>query len=1051
MADERRAARLVIERLRTDPLLRNQVDLDIIAWDDPDAATPMLATMTPQEAINRGLAKPADCEIVIVILWARLGTPLPADYVKPDGTRFLSGTEWEYWDAVEASRKADGLPLVVVYRRAGAPALQLDDPKFADKYEQWQRVQTFFADFTDSDGSIRQGYNTHTSTDDFSRQLEVHLKQLIRQVVDAFMRRAVPPPPVKAEPARLWQGSPFPGLRSFTPADEPIFYGRGAETDALVERLRGQRVVAVVGASGSGKSSLVGAGLLPRLAANSIDGSKDWLLPDAEPGEGAAQWNGLRFTPGEINDNPFDALAAKLGPLIGRTPRQVSAELLAEPGVILTLLNDALTNRPDWAEALLFIDQFEELYTLCAAQHRAPFIALLAQIAASTRARAVLTLRADFFARAVDDTTLAALLESGTFPLSVPGAAALYEMIIRPAERAGLEFDEGLAARILDETGADPGALALLAYALDQLYRRSAEDGRLSFEDYRDLGGVQAAIGERAEAAFNQLPAQAQAAFGTVFRELVEVDERGEPTRRRARLEPLTAEPGADSLIRTLTNERLLVTGRGEGGAVVEVAHEALLRTWDRLRLWLDEQVSDLQLRRRLEGEARMWANAQRKTDYILLGSRLEEAERWAATFPAPPEVARFIEASTAQRVQRRADEERRKAELLNAAAAAQESQRLAEAKVSEAQQSAERAERQRRRAQTAIISALFFVCVAAAVGTFALVQTNTANLAQSQAADSQFQARDAQTQAAVAQLEAGNAQTQAAVAQLEAGDAQSQVLTQVAALNAIVPGATRGAQLNNWESSLDSESKLNLVVTQGAPLRYSDNDWMPMTLAFDDGVPMVLVPPGCFMMGSHDGPPDEQPVNEQCFDAPFWIDVTEVTQVDFERLGGLKLRADSFDGDQRPVENINWFEARDFCARRGARLPTEREWEYAARGPDAVVYPWGNTWNESNAVWNNNSDRQMANVGSIPAGRSWVGAMDMSGNVWEWTSSLYLPYNSTEDREADTGTSTDVRRVLRGGSWGNFRADNLRAGSRVGGNPGLWSFDLGFRCARSS
>ncbi|MDX2137690.1 MAG: SUMF1/EgtB/PvdO family nonheme iron enzyme [Chloroflexota bacterium] len=995
VADERRAARLVIERLRTDPLLREQVDLAVVAWDDPDASTPMLATMTPQEAINRGLAKPSDCEIVIVILWARLGTPLPPEYIKADGSRYLSGTEWEYWDAVEASRKNDGLPLVVVYRRDGAPALQLDDPQFADKYEQWQRVQTFFAAFTHPDGSIRQGHNKHTSTDDFTRQLEIHLKQLIRQVVDAFLRRDVPPAPVAAPTVPLWQGSPFPGLRAFTPADEAIFYGRGAETDALVERLRGQRVVAVVGASGSGKSSLVGAGLLPRLAANSIDGSKDWLLPDAEAGDGAAQWRGLRFTPGEINDNPFDALAAKLAPLVGRTPRDVSAALTTQPDALLTLLDSALATHPAWAEALLFIDQFEELYTLCAAHYRTPFIALLAQIAASTRARAVLTLRADFFARAVEDTTLAALLESGTFPLSVPGAVALYEMIIRPAERAGLVFEDGLAAHILDETGADPGALALLAYALDQLYRRSTDDGQLSFAEYRALGGVQAAIGERAESAFHQLPPQAQAAFGTVFRELVEVDERGEPTRRRALLEPLVNALGAQKLIAVLTDERLLVTGRAEGGAVVEVAHEALLRTWDRLRVWISDQVSDLQLRRRLEGDARMWANAERKTDYVLLGSRLDEAERWAASFPAPPEVARFIAASTTQRAERRADEERRKAELQAAASAAEES--------------TERADRQRRRARSAIIAALLLFVVAAGVGVLAFVQTNNAN------------------------------------------EAQQQVETQVAALNAIVPGATRDALWSRSAADLDEETLLE-IAQNGGPVRVNSNQvWRPVTYTFEDGVPMVLVPPGCFMMGSAGGGSDEQPVNEQCFDTPFWIDLTEVTQADFERLGGVKANANSFDGDQRPIESITWFEARDFCALRGARLPTEREWEYAARGPDNLVYPWGNTWDEDNVASSGNSNNQTANVGGIPDGRSWVGALDMIGNVWEWVSSLYLPYDSQEDREADTNTGTDVQRLLRGGQP-SVATPNPSATNRI---PVRAFFDIGnfngFRCARSS
>jgi len=710
VADERRAARLVIERLRTDPLLRGQVDLDPIDWSDPDSATPMLATMTPQEAINRGLAKPSESDIVIVIFWARMGTPLPPEYLKPTGERYLSGTEWEYEDAVNASKIAGtGLPLVVIYRREGAPALQLDDPQFAQKLEQWQRVQTFFAPFTNPDGSLQQGYNRHTSIDDFTRQLETHLKNLIKQVIAIYERRELPPPPVEADAAPLWQGSPFPGLRAFTPADEPIYFGRGGETDALVERLRAGRLIAVVGASGSGKSSLVGAGLLSRLSANTIEGSKDWLLPSVTARGETRQWQGLRFTPSEINDNPFDALAAKLAPLSGRIPRTIAAELSADPARLLPLIDEALAIRPAWAEALLFIDQFEELFTLCARHHRAPFIALLATAASSTRVRIVLTLRADFYANAVEDAALAGLLEAGTFPLSTPGQAALYGMITRPAAQAGLEFEGGLAERILDDTGDDPGALALLAYALDQLYRQSAGKTQFTLKDYQAVGGVQGAIGDRAEAAFGRLAAGAQATFAIVFRDLVEVDERGEPTRRRAALNALTSDADARALIERLTDERLLVTNRTEVGAVVEVAHEALLRSWDRLRLWIAEQTSNLQLRRRLEGEARAWAaaGAARQSDFVLLGSRLEEAERWMSAFPAPPEVRALIIASITHRAAQIAAEERRKVELEQATA---------------------RAERQRRRALTAIGFAVVIIVVAVIVGIFAAGQVTNAS-----------------------------------------------------------------------------------------------------------------------------------------------------------------------------------------------------------------------------------------------------------------------------------------------------------------------------------
>ena len=169
--------------------------------------------------------------------------------------------------------------------------------------------------------------------------------------------------------------------------------------------------------------------------------------------------------------------------------------------------------------------------------------------------------------------------------------------------------------------------------------------------------------------------------------------------------------------------------------------------------------------------------------------------------------------------------------------------------------------------------------------------------------------------------------------------------------------------------------------------------------------------------------------------------------------MGGLAQNSPSFRGDNRPIETIRQNEAEAFCAKRGARLPTETEWEYAARGPDDLIYPWGNTWDASKAVYSGNSDNQTADVGSKPGGASWVGALDMSGNVWQWTSSLYkpYPYNETDGREDQTVIGT---RVARGGSWYN---NFINLGTVVRGwdfhSVGLgddWYPIVGFRCARS-
>ncbi len=247
------------------------------------------------------------------------------------------------------------------------------------------------------------------------------------------------------------------------------------------------------------------------------------------------------------------------------------------------------------------------------------------------------------------------------------------------------------------------------------------------------------------------------------------------------------------------------------------------------------------------------------------------------------------------------------------------------------------------------------------------------------------------------------------------------------------------------------------------------NSEWKPIMQEFG-GVQMALVPAGCFQLGSTDEQIDyavtrlgaqrfwmdkEKPVNQQCFDKPFWIDLTEVTNAQFNTFGGQASRTSKWTAGNRPREMIGWDEALAFCEKRGARLPTEAEWEYAARGPDNLLFPWGNEFDRANVVWADavgDPLNQTAEVGSKPSGASWVGALDLSGNVWEWVSSLYkpYPYNINDGREDQNNTT--IQRVIRGGSWDGrvTEASNLRGAERFSYGLSSQHSDIGFRCALS-
>jgi conflict system STAND superfamily ATPase len=367
VADERNLARhLLKDELPYDPFLRGKVTLDPVSWDDPAAPTPMVATLTPQEAVNRFGCRPSGCDIVIVILWSRVGTHLDlSKFQKPNGEPYLSGTEYEYEDAASAEEP----PIILVYRRTDRVLIDADDPQHDAKMAQRRKAQAFFDRFKNPDGSYRGGFTDYATPTDFVSRLAKDLKAILQKRLEAAP--SAPPAAVVVESLQesspVWTGSPYPGLRPFDVTEAAIFFGRGHdETDALIARLRdpNQRFLAVVGASGSGKSSLVSAGLLPRLRQGAIEGSRHWCV--------------LTLTPAAAAGNPFLALAFGLArelPPSTRKPAIKIAEELANEPRITEYAATLFAGWPAGSALVLFVDQMEELFTIVAKSHQSAFLA----------------------------------------------------------------------------------------------------------------------------------------------------------------------------------------------------------------------------------------------------------------------------------------------------------------------------------------------------------------------------------------------------------------------------------------------------------------------------------------------------------------------------------------------------------------------------------------------------------------------------------------------------------------------------------------------------
>ncbi|MGH3878989.1 MAG: hypothetical protein ACRDSK_18320 [Actinophytocola sp.] len=429
--------------------------------------------------------------------------------------------------------------------------------------------------------------------------------------------------------------APYAGLAAFQRDDAARFFGRDRLVDEVVARVRDRRMVAVFGPSGSGKSSVLMAGLVPR------------LVPDQARGRAVV------ITPGP---HPIEECAGRLAGLVGASPAQLVVEL-GDPRGLHLCLRQAVANRPDDQDFLLVVDQFEELFTVCEdAGERAAFVAALTTAATEpdSRVRVVLGVRADFYGHCGEYPELVEALRDGQVLVGAMTADELREAITGPAEAVGCRVETALVSRLVADATGQPGALPLVSHALRETWRRR-RGTVLGLGAYEAAGGIHHALARTADAVYTGLDDDRKTVAHQLFLRLTALGEGTDDTKRRVRRDELDDSPATAEVLERLAGARLITVG----DAGIDITHEALIRHWPRLRRWLDDDRDGLRVHRQLTEATHLWEAHDRDRGSLLRGVRLTQAENLDATALTDRE-REFRTASLAARTQEQTTARRR-------------------------------------------------------------------------------------------------------------------------------------------------------------------------------------------------------------------------------------------------------------------------------------------------------------------------------------------------------------------------------------------------------
>jgi WD40 repeat protein/serine/threonine protein kinase len=672
---------------------------------------------------QRQIPSTAEFDLVVSILWSRLGPLLDPSWMMPDGSSPRSGTQYEIAWTLDHAKKNGGVPLLRVYRNCSKPTPPLEPKAERQVFiRQWDSLRKFFSRWEKkSEENFAERCNDYRDLQEFEELFREHFRSFLRAEVEREVGTKV-----LGRKVRRWKSSPFRGLSFFDFEHASIFHGRtkaiGEVLEALEAQVKVQRpFVLLVGASGSGKSSLVRAGVLPLLT-----------QPETIEGIGLWRWAVTRPGAGGSGGDCFDTLAAALLEPTALSAlqdlespnaiRDLAIELREHGESVALRVRNALDHFVrEWkvqqthslkeserqlqqsgrlehadparqhrktlelpkARLALVIDQLEELFTTDFSRElQQKYISALAGLVRSGRVFMLVTLRSDFYPRFQEFPELIELARpSGKFDLRKPTLSELGDMIRLPAEAAGLRFEqeretgERLDEALRDAAAATPESLPLLEHVLSLLYEQQSArgDDLLRWSDYREVGELKGALAKHAEAVFSTLQPHEQRAFSLVMRYLVTLREGEEeaPSRRTVPYRDFVdserthddEKAGAKGFVDRFVEKRLLIADVDPQGEVtVCVAHEALLREWQRVKEWLIANREFLRMRDRLDLSLKLWlSRGKQKDDLLEPGLHLAEGEKLVKDFGGSlsREQTDYISASIAERKRRQQARER--------------------------------------------------------------------------------------------------------------------------------------------------------------------------------------------------------------------------------------------------------------------------------------------------------------------------------------------------------------------------------------------------------